>query len=82
YGTPCVHEHACVRCPMLRVDPVQLPRLEAIEVNVRGRLAEALQMNWHGEVAGLEESLRHIANKREQTARLLGTEATAPDNLS
>jgi hypothetical protein len=21
YGTPCIHEHACVRCRFLRVDP-------------------------------------------------------------
>jgi len=25
YGTPCQHEHACVRCPMLRVDLAQVP---------------------------------------------------------
>ena len=81
YGSPCAHEHACVRCPMLRVDPAQLPRLETIEVNVRGRLAEALEMNWRGEVAGLEESLRHVINKKEQTIKLLGTEVIAPDSL-
>ena len=23
YGTSCVHEHSCVRCPLLRVDPAQ-----------------------------------------------------------
>ena len=23
YGTPCKHEHACIRCPMLRVDPAR-----------------------------------------------------------
>jgi hypothetical protein len=53
---------------MLRVDPAQLPRLETIEVNVRGRLAEAPEMNWRGEVAGLEVSLRHVINK-EATPR-------------
>ena len=81
YGTACVHEHACVRCPMLRVDPAQLPRLESIEVNVRGRLAEALQMNWLGEVAGLEESLRQIVAKKEQTTKLLGVEPVAANSL-
>ena len=30
YGTPCQHEHACVRCPMLRVDPKQRNRLVEI----------------------------------------------------
>ena len=23
YGTSCIHEHSCIRCPMLRVDPAQ-----------------------------------------------------------
>ncbi|WP_307530526.1 tyrosine-type recombinase/integrase [Streptomyces umbrinus] len=31
YGTPCQHEHACVRCPMLQVHPRMLPRLEEVE---------------------------------------------------
>lgn len=35
YGTPCVHEHACVRCPMLQIDPAQTPRLLQIETNTR-----------------------------------------------
>ncbi|WP_374706772.1 tyrosine-type recombinase/integrase [Arthrobacter sp. NicSoilC12] len=25
YGTPCIHEHACIRCPVLRPDPTQRP---------------------------------------------------------
>ncbi|MEV1173402.1 tyrosine-type recombinase/integrase [Nonomuraea sp. NPDC049784] len=66
YGTPCQHEHACVRCPMLRLDLAQVPRLLQIEDNTRERLAEARQMNWLGEVAALEESLRHIADKKRQ----------------
>ena len=27
YGTSCIHEHSCIRCPLLRVDPAQRPRL-------------------------------------------------------
>jgi len=41
YGTPREHEHACLRCPMLRMDPGQLPRLLQIETNTQERLAEA-----------------------------------------
>jgi hypothetical protein len=66
YGTPCVHEHACVRCHFLRLDPSQAGRLETIETNTRERLAEASQRQWLGEVAALEESLRHIRVKRAQ----------------
>lgn len=66
YGTPCVHEHACIRCPFLRLDPAQVPRLDTIEANTHARLAEARQHRWLGEVDALEESLRHIAAKRTQ----------------
>jgi hypothetical protein len=70
YGTPCQHEHACIRCPMLRPDPAQLPRLVEIEINTRERLQEAHQMQWFGEVSGLQDSLRHIDDKKQQAERL------------
>ena len=70
YGTPCQHEHACVRCPMLRLDLAQVPRLLQIEHNTIERLEEARQMQWPGEVAALEESLRHIAGKKNQADRI------------
>jgi integrase len=69
YGTPCVHEHACVRCPMLQIDPAQQPRLLQIEANTLERLDEARSMQWLGEVSALEESLRHIRAKQTQVAR-------------
>lgn len=74
YGTPCQHEHACVRCPMLRLSLSQVPRLLEIEANTNERLDEARRMRWLGEVAALEESLRHIANKKEQAERLRARE--------
>ncbi|MFD4254539.1 hypothetical protein [Amycolatopsis thermoflava] len=59
YGTPCIHEHACIRCPFRRLD--------SIEANTRDRLTEARgRLQWLGEAAALEESLRHIADKRRQ----------------
>jgi hypothetical protein len=70
YGTPCQHEHACIRCPVLRLDLAQVPRLLQIETNTRERLDEAHRMQWLGEVAALEESLRHIADKKGQADRL------------
>ena len=30
WGTSCVHEHSCERCPLLRPDPAQRPRLAQI----------------------------------------------------
>lgn len=55
---------------MLRMDPTQLPRLLQIEANTRERLEEAHQMQWLGEVSGLQEGLRHIAEKKRQAQRL------------
>lgn len=45
-------------------------RLLEIETNTRQRLGEAQRMQWLGEVAGLQESLRRIADKNQQAERL------------
>src|SRR6266542_1520593 len=63
-------ELACIRCPMLRLDLAQVPRLLQIETDTRERLDEARRIQWLGEVAALEESLRHIDNKKHQADRL------------
>jgi hypothetical protein len=75
YGTPCVHEHACLRCPQLRPDPAQLPRLEEIRANLTDRLQEAKQQGWLGEVAALETSLA-AANQKLAAVRELATRHT------
>jgi hypothetical protein len=54
------------------MDLAQVPRLLQIETNTRERLDEAHRMQWLGEVAALEESLRHIDGKKEQADRLRG----------
>ncbi|MEV0374336.1 hypothetical protein AB0I10_31840 [Streptomyces sp. NPDC050636] len=33
FGTPCIHERACVRCSLLRPDPAQRTRLADIRDN-------------------------------------------------
>lgn len=67
YGTPCVHEHACVRCRFLRVDPAQLGRIDEMTTNAEARLVEAREQTWLGEVAALEETLVHLRRRREET---------------
>jgi integrase len=57
YGSPCQHEHSCVRCPMLRVSPTQRPRLIEIIQNLADRITEARMNGWLGEVQGLQVSL-------------------------
>ncbi|WP_322751676.1 MULTISPECIES: site-specific integrase [unclassified Frankia] len=65
HGTPCQHENACVRCPLLRVDPAQRPRLEEIHANLLGRLQEAKEQGWLGEVAAIETTMSAAAQKLE-----------------
>jgi len=34
YATPCIHENSCLRCPLLRPDPAERPRLVEIRDNL------------------------------------------------
>jgi hypothetical protein len=63
----CIHEHACVRCPMLRPLPGRLPLLREVEANLVARIAEAEERVWLGEVKGLQDTLEALRGK---TARL------------
>ncbi|MEV6882848.1 site-specific integrase [Streptomyces sp. NPDC051135] len=56
FGTDCIHEHACVRCPVLIVDPNERGRLVEIRDNLNDRIAEAEREGWLGEVEGLSVS--------------------------
>ena len=67
YATPCIHEHSCIRCPLLRPDPEQRSRLVEIEANLGSRIEEADQHGWHGDVEGLQVSL---AAAREKLAHM------------
>lgn len=63
YGTPCKHEHACIRCPSLRLDPAARPRLANIIANLADRIQEAHMNGWLGEVHGLQASLHAATDK-------------------
>ncbi|MER8091594.1 hypothetical protein ACIO6T_44900 [Streptomyces sp. NPDC087532] len=54
---------ACIRCPVLRPDPEQMPRLEEIHANLLDRLQEAKEQRWLGEVAAIEASLAAAEQK-------------------
>ena len=66
YATSCIHEHSCIRCPMLRIDPAQRHRLEEIRDNLLTRIAEAEREGWSGEAEGLRVSLDAANNKIAQ----------------
>lgn len=69
FSTPCIHEHACVRCPMLWPDLAQRGRLVEVRDNLTARIAEAGREGWLGEVDGLEVSLAGANDKLAQIDR-------------
>jgi len=69
FATPCQHEHACVRCPMLMPDPAQHGRLIEIRDNLTARIAEAEHEGWLGEIDGLQVSLAGAEHKLAQLSQ-------------
>lgn len=69
FATPCIHEHACVRCALLWPDPTQRPRLVEIRDNLAARIIEAKREGWLGEVEGLQISLAGAKDKLAQMDR-------------
>lgn len=84
FGTPCVHEHSCLRCSMHWPDPAQRARIAEIRDNLILRIAEAEREGWFGEVEGLKVSLVGAEDKlaqidrRSDTTVDLGIPATTP----
>ena len=80
YGTSCIHEHSCVRCPLLRISPAQRRRLHDIRDNLPARIAEAEREGWTGEAEGLKVSLAAANNKLAQadTAAARRTDGRRP----
>jgi len=75
WGSSCIHEHSCIRCSLLRVDPAQRQRLEDIRGNLAARIAEAEREGWAGEAEGLKVSLAAANNKLAQVELSLARRA-------
>ena len=69
FGTPCAHEHSCLRCAMHWPDPAQRARIAEIRDNLTARIAEAEREGWRGEVQGLKISLAGADDKLAQIDR-------------
>jgi hypothetical protein len=78
FGTPCIHEHSCLRCSMHWPDPAQRPRITEIRDNLAARINEAEREGWLGEVEGLKVSL---AGAEEKLAQIDRRARTAPVDL-
>lgn len=61
-----LYDAACLRCPMLRVDPRLLPRLDELETDLLTRRQRAQDEGWLGE---LEDPRPHPALPRRHTRR-------------
>jgi hypothetical protein len=71
YGTDCQHEHACLRCPQLHVNPKMLPRLDELESGLEDRRKRAAAEGWLGEIEGVDRrTLRCLRDKRADALRL------------
>ncbi|MBI4942114.1 MAG: site-specific integrase [Actinobacteria bacterium] len=70
YATACEHEHACIRCPMLHIDPAMIDRLDEIHTDLLARRAHAETQGWQGELQGIDLTLRFLTDKRAETVRL------------
>jgi hypothetical protein len=69
FGTPCAHEHSCLRCSMHWPDPAQRARIAQIRDNLTARITEAEHEGWAGEVEGLKISLAGAQDKLAQIDR-------------
>lgn len=81
YGTGCTHEHACIRCPMLSVDPKMLPRLDEIEQDLVDRRARAVAEGWRGEIDGIDLTLTFLRGKLAQAQRTAAAGRPGPTDL-
>ncbi|HEY5857476.1 MAG TPA: site-specific integrase [Aldersonia sp.] len=79
YDTPCIHEHSCLRCPLLRPDPAARPRLEQIRDNLLARIAEAESHRWYGEAEGLKVSLAGAHAKLAQMDQITARRTNSAD---
>jgi hypothetical protein len=82
YGTPCQHEHACIRCPMLQISPTMLPRLGQLEADLEARHVRATAEGWLGEVEGIQLTLQLLREKQAAVHGLVRTERVGPASTS
>ncbi|WP_326631801.1 site-specific integrase [Nonomuraea fuscirosea] len=73
FGTPCIHEHSCLRCPLHWPSPEQRDRIAEIRDNLEARIVEAEREGWVGEVEGLKVSLAGAEDKLAQIDRRSST---------
>ena len=76
YQTPCIHEHSCLRCPLLRPDPAERARLIQVRDNLIDRITEVETNRWFGEAEGLKVSLAGACEKLDQMDQITDRRTT------
>lgn len=71
YGSGCSHEHACIRCDFLQVQPAAVEQLRGIEVSFTERIKVAQQQAWLGDVEQLRVTLDRLHDKQNRLHDLL-----------
>ena len=61
YGTPCQHEHACLRCPVLHMTRRCWPAWTRLEADLLTRRGRAEAEGWLGEIEGIDLTLASCA---------------------
>ncbi|MGH8921315.1 MAG: site-specific integrase, partial [Actinomycetes bacterium] len=79
YGAGCIHEHSCLRCPLLRPDPAGKPRLAEIILNLAVRIEEAQDRGQLGEAEGRQADLAAAKDKLAQMDHIAASRRTAVD---
>jgi hypothetical protein len=79
YGTGCVHEMACERCSLFRIDPAQRPRLVIIRDSRSARITEATEQGWLGELKGLQVFLAAVRDKLQALDARLSRQPVVTD---
>ncbi len=71
YGSGCSHEHACIRCDFLQVQPAAAEQLRSIETDLTRRIDTAQQQAWLGDVEQLRVTLDRLHDKQDRLHDLL-----------
>ena len=66
FGTPCIHEHSCLRCALHWPEPAQRPRIA--EAEREGGLGEVEGLN--ASLAGADDKLAQIDRRSRRTTDL------------
>ena len=70
YGTNCHHEHACIRCALLHLDPARSAGSATSSPTSTTASPKPKSNNWLGEVEGLKISLAAAKDKLAQIEQL------------